>query len=388
VFTQDLCIYLMQCNHARYRDLDHCKAELDCYGLPQLQAAAADGGVVYDPAQVGACNARFLADPCNFAFFLFAPDIFEVLAYCPGTITPQLGPGAPCVSSGECVQGLYCKKPSGCPGTCTPFSKAGESCADSARCDPQLECTSLSSGPLTEACAPRKKEGDTCSGFSCGGTENCPADPTLCSNPNLWCDPTSKTCKPGSGEGQPCGAPQDAGTSTEDIACASNLWCDQLFVGKPGICRTAGGEGAPCNDLGCSQGLHCTGYVPLGAGATLGHCVGLSPAGGPCGSSTDCQGGAYCGNGTCGGGKPFGATCQQDAECQANLTCHAGTCAHAVYPGDPCDDTSTVCVLSLCRNGTCVDHAKVGQPCAANADCASGTCYQSKCADTSVCPVP
>jgi hypothetical protein len=388
LFTQDLCIYLMQCSHARYRDLDHCKAELDCYGLPQLEAAAAEGGVIYDPAQVGACNARFLADPCGFAFFLFAPDIFEVLSYCPGTITPQLEAGTPCVSSGECTAGLYCKKDSGCPGTCTPFAKVGESCAGSARCDAQLECTTVLSGPLTDVCELPKKAGDSCAESTCGSTENCPADPTQCSNPNLWCDSTSKTCKPGAREEEACGPPQDAGTSAGEVACASNLWCDQVFLGKPGICRAAGGVGAPCNDLGCSSGLHCAGYVPLGAGATLGHCVGPSSAGGPCRSSSDCQGGSYCGDGTCGGGKPVGATCQGDTDCLAGLTCHSATCAHAAYPGDPCDGTNTVCVFSLCRNGSCVDHVKVGQPCAVNADCATGACSNGKCADTSVCPVP
>jgi hypothetical protein len=388
LFTKDLCIYLMQCNHAPYRDLAHCEAELDCYGLPQLQTAAAEGGVIYDPAQVGACNARFLADPCGFGFFLFTPDIFQVLAYCPGTITRQLTAGAPCVSSGECVQGLYCKKDSGCPGSCTPFAKVGESCAGNALCDPQLLCTSGFTGPLTDICELPKKAGDSCDTGTCGSTENCPADPTLCSNANLWCDSTSKTCKPGVGEGAACGPPSDAGTTAGAIACSSNLWCDQVFLGKPGICRTAGGVGAPCSDLGCSRGLHCAGYVPLGAGATLGQCVGPSSAGGPCTSSSDCQGGVYCGNRTCGGGKSFGAMCQQDTDCQAGLTCQAGACAHAAYPGDACDGTTSICVFSLCRNGTCVDHAKVGQPCTANADCATGTCYQSKCADTSVCPVP
>jgi hypothetical protein len=29
VVTRDLCIYLMQCNGARCRDLDHCTRELD-----------------------------------------------------------------------------------------------------------------------------------------------------------------------------------------------------------------------------------------------------------------------------------------------------------------------------------------------------------------------
>jgi hypothetical protein len=189
------------------------------------------------------------------------------------------------------------------------------------------------------------------------------------------------------GQGAPCGAQPDAGATSGPIACASNLWCDQVFLDQPGTCRAASGMGSPCNDTGGATGLHCAGYLPLGAGATLGTCVGLSATGGPCHTSAECQGKAYCGNGVCGGGKPLGAMCTQDTDCQAGLTCPSGTCLHAAYPGDACDADggSTACVLSLCRNGTCVDHAKVGQPCMAGTDCATGTCYQGSCADTSVC---
>jgi hypothetical protein len=349
--------------------------------------SAAQGGVLYDPSQVGACNARFLADPCGFAFFLFTPDIFEVLSLCPGTITPQRTAGQPCVSSGECTQGLYCKKDSGCPGTCTPFAKVGESCAGSTQCGPQLRCVTASTPPLIDVCQATPNAGDPCksTGDCSSTTENCPADPSACSNPNLWCDPTTGTCKPGAGQGGACG-PTTAGSVREPIACASNLWCDQVFLDKPGTCRQAGGVGAPCNDIGCDRGLHCAGYIPLGAGATLGACVGLSSGGGPCNSSSDCQGDMYCGNGTCGGGKPFGSACQQDTNCQAQMTCPSGMCVHAAYPGDVCDGTTAVCVFSICRNGKCVDHAKVGQPCTVNDDCATGTCFRGSCADTSVCP--
>jgi hypothetical protein len=388
LFTRDLCTYLMQCDQAPYRDLAHCEAELDCYGLPQLQAAAAEGGVIYDPAKVGACDARFRADPCGFAFFLFTPDIFEVLALCPGSLTPELGDGGACVSSGECTQGLYCNKPSGCPGTCTPFSQAGQSCTGSLLCAQGLDCTSMTTGPLTDVCENPPKAGDPCTN-DCGSTENCPADPSACASvDNLWCDSTSHTCKPGVGEGAACGPQGDAGAAGAQIACASSYWCDQVFLDQPGTCRAASAAGGPCNDTGCAAGLHCTGYVPLGTGAQLGTCIGPSPDGGPCTRSADCQGNAYCGNGTCGGGLPYGSTCTQDTDCQAGLTCSSGTCLHAAYPGDACDGTTTVCVLSLCKSGTCVDHAKVGQPCTTGTDCATGTCYQGACADTSVCPVP
>jgi hypothetical protein len=392
VFTQDLCIYLMQCNSARYRDLAHCEAELDCYGLPQLQMSAANGGVVYNPAQVGMCNARFLADPCGFAFFLFAPDIFKVLKLCPGTITPLRKAGDPCVSDGECTQGLYCQKVAGCPGTCTPFSQVGGACVPPAQCDPSLLCGSSGfvSDASTEVCHPPPKAGDSCkSTGDCGSTVHCPADPSFCAGVvNLWCDATSGTCQPGVGEGAACGPTSDASPLGNAVECASNVWCDQVFVDKPGTCRAVSGVGGPCNDTGCGVGLHCDGYVPLDPGAKLGTCAAPAPAGGACRVPSDCQGNAYCGSGTCGGGLPFGSMCLQDTDCQSNLTCASGKCAHAAYPGDPCDGTNNVCVLSLCRNGTCVDHAKVGQQCTVNTDCATNACYMGTCADTSVCRVP
>ncbi|HEY4102309.1 MAG TPA: hypothetical protein VGM44_00395, partial [Polyangiaceae bacterium] len=49
IFTADLCVYLMQCDGARYRDAAQCQAELDCYGLPQLLDANAKGIIDYNP---------------------------------------------------------------------------------------------------------------------------------------------------------------------------------------------------------------------------------------------------------------------------------------------------------------------------------------------------
>src|SRR5262249_10211209 len=158
--------------------------------------------------------------------------IYEVLSYCPGTITPQLKAGESCVSSGECVKGLYCKKPSGCPGTCTPFAQVGESCANGVPCDPSLECGGGHGVPNQrgEVCPRPGKAGDPCHNGNCGSTINCPSDPSFCTgNVNLWCDPSSNTCKPGVGEGAACGPTMD-GSVAGSVACASNLFCDQVFL--------------------------------------------------------------------------------------------------------------------------------------------------------------
>jgi hypothetical protein len=53
VFTEDLCTSLMKCDGVSYCDMQQCIAENDCYGLPQLTKAAADGAVLYDASKVG-----------------------------------------------------------------------------------------------------------------------------------------------------------------------------------------------------------------------------------------------------------------------------------------------------------------------------------------------
>src|SRR5689334_21976196 len=46
LFTEDLCIYLMQCSKAPYEDLSQCMAENTCYGVPDLTRAANQGAVL------------------------------------------------------------------------------------------------------------------------------------------------------------------------------------------------------------------------------------------------------------------------------------------------------------------------------------------------------
>jgi hypothetical protein len=384
LFTNDLCIYLMQCVDAPFRDIDHCKAEVDCYGLPQLTAAAAAGSVRYDPSKVGACHQRFLADPCHFGFFLFTPDIYEVLSYCPGTVTPEVAPGGACDSSGECAGG-YCKKTNDtCPGVCIAFPKAGEPCPDG-QCDKGLFCTQA------QVCAPPPKAGAPCATLQdCVPGGYCVAS-SACPTPNLFCDATTKTCQAGAGLGAPCGVPQGAMVS-DQILCDASLWCDAVFLDKSGVCRMPGGMGATCNDQAdCTGGLHCIGYVPFSTGPgvtpTLGTCSGPSSAGGACQTDLDCVSGLRCSNSVCTSLAASGEQCSQTTECQSGLVCWGKKCVHPAYPGDPCT-TDADCVLSLCKAGVCRDHAKVGEPCVTGNDCTTGACPQGTCADTSICAAP
>jgi hypothetical protein len=378
IFTADLCVYLMQCDGVRYRDAAECQAELDCYGLPQLLDANAKGTIDYDPAEVGACHQRFIQSPCTFGFFLGTPDIYDVLAFCPGAVTAKQTANGACSSDGECVSGLYCNKGADftCPGTCQPFATEGQTCTGSVRCADGLTCSD-------QTCQKQPKPGDPCTGF-CSYSVSCPSD-QVCPE-NLWCDPTQGQCELAHMAGEPCGE-MGSGAGAYVVSCAINLWCNGPTLGA-GTCQAPGGEGAPCNQdpAACTSGLHCVGYDDPSS-PTLGTCSGASAAGTNCLAATDCQSGLACVTGKCGTPLAAGATCNQDNDCAAGLVCPAGKCISALYPGDSCS-AAAPCAYSRCVAGKCADYVKVGDACTMDGDCATNHCVANKCYDSSICNAP
>jgi hypothetical protein len=378
IFTADLCLYLMQCNGARYKDTAQCEQELDCYGLPQLLNANANGVIDYNPSAVGACHARFIASPCDFGFFLSTPDIYDVLAFCPGTVTPKQVAGGACSSSGECATGLYCNKGADftCPGTCDTPAVAGAACVGSVQCGADLECKD-------QQCVPTQKAGDSCTDF-CSASVDCPSG-QVCPG-DIWCDTNAMKCEPGRMVGEACGL-MTTGTSSYQADCAVNLWCNGVAFG-PGTCQAPGAEGAPCTTAfsACQSGLHCVGYDSTQSNSTLGKCSGPSAAGTACLVANDCQSGLMCAEETCTAPLAAGAACDNDDNCAAGLVCQNNQCVKALYPGDPCSPASP-CAFSRCVDGTCRDYAKVGEVCAANTDCATNQCAAGKCYDGSVCAI-
>lgn len=377
LFTRDLCVYLMQCEGARYEDATHCERELSCFGLPQLTAAAERGAVDYDPSQVGACHARFEASPCTFGAFIFTPDIYDVLQYCPGAVVPKGQLGEPCAADGECGEGSYCHKgaTAQCPGACRAPAAAGQSCADGGRCAEGLSCDQ-------NVCAPKQQAGSPCEfaceyGLSCPKGEICPG--------NIWCNEQG-LCETGRLEGEACGVMGEAGPGRANAQCAIHLWCDSSENGT-GVCRKPSAEGGPCRVAfsACEDGLHCVGASADGAGAR-GTCQPPSPAGVDCEGDDDCQSGLACVLEKCAVPGAVGATCSGNGDCATALVCVEQKCASARYPGDPCDGTR--CTLSRCVNGTCEYHAKVGEPCAGPTDCATSECVNGLCYDDSVCSAP
>ncbi|HET7539617.1 MAG TPA: hypothetical protein VFK05_07090 [Polyangiaceae bacterium] len=378
IFTHDLCTYFMQCGGARYRDAAHCERELTCYGLPELTAAAERGAIDYDPSKVGACHERFTQSPCTFGFFLATPNIYDVLQFCPGTVTPKLKAGDSCSASGECSSGLYCYKGANytCPGTCKAFSQLGEDCAGSGRCADGLRCND-------NQCVAADAAGSSCTDF-CSYSVTCPED-QVCPT-NVWCDRAAGKCQSGRLEGEPCGA-IGTGATASTAECAVHLWCDALSFAS-GTCRKPSGPGGPCNteNSACEAGLRCVGYDGVGATAALGTCRAPGPVGADCEVTADCSAGLTCSAGHCQQPGAADAACHEDVDCQTGLVCLGNLCTPARYPGDSC--STGVCTYSRCVNGTCDYHAQVGEACASPSDCATSRCVAGRCYDDSLCKAP
>ncbi len=379
IFTHDLCVYLMECQGARYRDAEHCESELTCFGLPQLTDAAARGAVDYDPSKVGACHARFLESPCTFGVFIFTPDIYEVLQWCPGTVTPKGAAGDSCASDGECGAGLYCNKGAdyACPGQCMVPAAEGEPCPGSTDCADGLSCRD-------DVCAPDAQAGSDCATGNCDYSVSCPKG-QICRE-NIWCDRELGQCQLARVVDEPCG---QVGTepNTSQANCAIHLWCDNVGTG-PGVCHEPSAASGPCNDgfYACQDGLHCVGYVPFGADGTLGSCQPPGASGSECSGDDDCEPGLACVLTECRAPGAEGADCNGNSGCAAGLVCVDQKCASARYPGDACDGTR--CTYSRCVDGTCEYHLKVGETCVADLDCSTGHCVDGLCYDSSVCNAP
>jgi len=386
-YTTALCSYFIQCFAADFRDMNHCLAETECFGVRTLVSEVAAGAVGYDPTAAAACQARFLSDPCNFAFFITWPQVFQVLGDCPGTLTPMRHAGDPCDETRECTSDSFCKKGSNgliCPGTCTPYKKVGEACDATMPCLPGTIC-------LEGTCAPPPQAGDACATpRSCGyDIVFCINGDPSCGHDNLWCDlGGTGTCKKGVGLGATCGTVTSNGVTTT-VQCNPAFWCD-AFMNQAGTCRVFGEAGAPCNSLGCKPEFHCEGSE-IGPTPTLGTCKPAVAMGGDCSYGGVCASGLVCSSDTITCGPPPGlhGSCSYDAGCQTGLFCSqdAFVCLMPRYPGESCGDPDSACVHGICRAGTCVDHGKEGQPCDDNLPCVTGdSCTTSgTCKDTYVC---
>ena len=119
-----MCTEYVECQRPQqFRDFDHCRSELDCYGVTALREAQAEGHILLDESALVACFRDFYASPCDpprsqTSVFNDPLDIYQFVSQCPGVLTPLQGVGDVCKADAECEFRLKCQTAS-CPGVWT-----------------------------------------------------------------------------------------------------------------------------------------------------------------------------------------------------------------------------------------------------------------------------
>lgn len=176
------------------------------------------------------------------------------------------------------------------------------------------------------------------------------------------------------------------GECAGDDECAVNgAICASSAGGKLGKCTLLGGEGEPCVDGRCQDGLSCR----FAAADGMLKCIAPIANGGACLVDDDCTSG-FCQYpaSVCAAPAADGQPCSANAGC-ASGWCDVGAsvCAAKKADGAACA-TSAECASGFC-DGTsmCSPKKAGGAPCAVGGECASGFCDQGACATTSSGPV-
>jgi hypothetical protein len=293
-----------------HQAITDCPAQFGAYfgdvGLPQLQAAVANGTIVYHGDRAQACIDQFNSASCG--ALSAGPgncaDVFE------GTIAT----GQPCDLSEQCVS-TYCDTSGGgttCPrGTCRALAAAGGSCTTDSQCMSGLYCA-MGTGPMGTCTA------EIASGGACDQTMN-----PHCANGLSCVTPmgsTMGTCgtPAAAAEGQPCTG-----------LCDTGLVCAYSGMGSP-TCRRPRTDGTCQLAFGaltdCGSGQTCTGTFTTPNGMCVAYPTAGMPCNGVCGGGSTCVGSS--GMGTCVVLHHNGEACTMDADCYSTH-CTSGTCAGA-----------------------------------------------------------
>lgn len=174
-----------------------------------------------------------------------------------------------CFGDSECSDDEYCSQPQGderdcilnaCelpPRKCMPRSKLDAPCDSTQQCDQGLYCNFGTGGPADPSCKPRVGEGKACGSATCQEGLSCTSD-----NPNdvFGGPPDNFSCKKLKkvGEGEVCNSLQE---------CDDESFCDQFNLSPDNptaICKKKIALGQPCSSfLGNEQCLG--GFCALGS---------------------------------------------------------------------------------------------------------------------------
>jgi len=175
------------------------------------------------------------------------------------------------------------------------------------------------------------------------------------------------------------------GACAGDFDCADpSASCQGASSGGLGACTSPPGEGEPCADGLCAEGLTCR-FAP--SGSTL-QCLSPTPNGAECTFDSDCQS-KYCDftTGVCTATQPAGGPCATNSSCASGYCdTAAGACAPKKADGAACV-TGVECVSGYCADasgaGACEAKKPSGAACTVAAECESGSCDAGACAATS-----
>ncbi|MEP7050890.1 MAG: hypothetical protein ABJB12_11070 [Pseudomonadota bacterium] len=374
-FIDVMCTYYTQCQREQFKDFDHCRSELDCYGVPALRDALAAGHVTLDENALAQCFRDFYASPCDpvrtgASVYNDPLDIYQFLTKCPGVLASLQDVGDPCRADAECKFRLHCSQAS-CPGVCAPRFELGEPCS------PDLSQCSIPYGICEQGTCRIPAE----AGGSCVDDYDCVRD--------LLCDPSTRHCVDAVPAPLGDNCIRDFNGGKPARLCQPNLFCnDQDGYGTLGTCAEFQHEGQACNYNGCAPGLEC---AALGGGPRV--CHAKAAKGGLCDYGVNyCQGDLLCVPNSAYGVPPTGVCSERPslgqpctADCASGLISGPGVCIKSAYPGDPCEQPTGWCQNAQCVQGTCRAYAHVGAPCASAGDCLMSECLNGLCVDRTAC---
>lgn len=302
------------------------------------------GRYSFDPELAAACLRLLTEASCQ-------PDHATSLPGCltgvvPSGLRPAVYPGGVCERSEECVDGR-CTGELGCPGTCRALQPDLDGPCDKMLCVDGLFCD-------RGTCRVRGAVGE-----SCGGHWQACAAGLICQgyvppSHGYGISERRGTCEKPRGVGEPCSA-----LSGGDD-CEADLFCD--FAADRPTCRERLPEGTACpwHDA-CADGLACDGFVS--APHRPGVCRTFGDHGSPCdphASSTLCPSSTRCTPaGTCIRRGGDGDACRVQDDCRPYHYCNAKrrACVRQGEPGDLCRPGGTEldgpCFLGECVRGRC-----------------------------------
>jgi hypothetical protein len=313
--------------------------------------AVSQGKLKLDDGKAQACLAQMMAQACNPKTGTTNPMPGMTMDACANVFIGVTPVGSPCQFADECVTGARCVNDSLTPGSgvCIPYQESGQICNDTTDCDP-LASPVLYCAQQDFKCHTRSQAGGPCAyTLDSAGKPTLPVLLECDTTGNLYCDPTSNTCKTLPTAGQPClTSPPPGVTDSCDPDPTLRLVCTTPAGSTMGTCMGPAQVGQSCTSLPCDTNLYCD--------PTTSVCAMLPTLNQSCATIGQCLTPYYCNFAK----QP--ATCDQPA--QLGQSCQSVTCDTNLY----CDTTTTPAMP------TCKALLADGAVCTSSIQCASHDC--------------